>query len=603
MIEKITSVLPKSVSFVQKTNSKQVKTADSVKTMPGAESSAYYKGMNNISFKAQQKTYHDLSPIEQSFIKDEEIRIGNILDLDQDINIYASQMKPENKNLNSAGIHITKTQEGDKDVYIITNDMKDKIFEGKFDKNADLPVITYKQGKYMPEITVKDISLNGKSVKMLSGSELIGEHFSLKMPGVYDAPEKSKKISFKGHAVITTLNKEDRTLAAVNKYLDSKMYDEAITGEYSEEVKKNQPEIVIPAGGLGERFKNITRDFENKPSAKMPTNDNYRLIATALNLAASAGIITGSRDDKITYLSQGKSISGDDVKEVGKYNTDGGAITEGLLRGIIDCNKDLIILNGDIFTNADISKAYHALKTLPDAGLVIPYCSVNPERAKALGLLGIGKDSKGNILLKQFVEKPHYTSKSPMPSEFSSDDEYDEAMLEWQNVQTARDPEQENYYLANPGIYLLSNEAAKIMLAKGYMNPEETGLGKNIMPEILKLINEKKLKDADNRPLKAYTLPLEAKSGNKAVWEDLGTAEAFLSLIRDVAYQTKKEGTTKNNKYYGAPEFLLNDFMNNVDLDTGLVYDSPEARESLKSFKEAYNVSSIQGNIYIASAR
>ena len=64
-------------------------------------------------------------------------------------------------------------------------------------------------------------------------------------------------------------------------------------------------------------------------------------------------------------------------------------------QSIIRNDKDTVILNGDIFTNADISRVYHALKTLPDAALVIPYYPVNPERAKALGdylIVGLSTD-------------------------------------------------------------------------------------------------------------------------------------------------------------------------------------------------------------------
>ena len=42
----------------------------------------------------------------------------------------------------------------------------------------------------------------------------------------------------------------------------------------------HNPNLIIPAGGFGERFKNITREYENKPSAKLPTNPNYRIIGT-----------------------------------------------------------------------------------------------------------------------------------------------------------------------------------------------------------------------------------------------------------------------------------------------------------------------------------
>ena len=58
-------------------------------------------------------------------------------------------------------------------------------------------------------------------------------------------------------------------------------------------------------------------------------------------------------------------------------------------------------MNADIFTNADISRAYHALKTLPQAALIIPYYPVNPQRAKSFGLLGTQQDKDGNLWLEK----------------------------------------------------------------------------------------------------------------------------------------------------------------------------------------------------------
>ncbi len=560
---------------------------------------------SNINFKGENE---EISPLIKSIInvKESEIRIPNILDLDENINLTYNNTPKEAQYLNLAGLIITKNENGEQGAFKIENQYGNVIATGEYDKSKPLPTITYKQGKYMPEITVKDASLNGKSIKMLSGSILKGDGFTIKMPGKYEPipGQKAKNIPFTGRVVVTTLNKEDRTLKAINKYIDSGLENEAIKGDYEEFTRENDPTVIIPAGGFGERFKNITRGIENKPSAKLPTSDDYRIIATTLNMASSAGILDGDNLD-IKYISQRHQIPKDNeqIFHAGAYKTDGGAIAEGLTRDIIRNDKDAIILNADIFTNADITRTYHALKTLPDAGAVIPYYLVNPQRAKSFGLIGVKKDDNGNYQIEKFFEKPENTM-PPVPNNFAPG-QYTIASDKYQELQIARDPEHKTEvnadYLANPGFYFLSKEALKVLMAQGIIDPSQTGLGANVIPKIVEMANKGELVDKDGNQLKVYTVPLETKGGKKAVWDDIGTAEAYLRLIKDVASETQKYSTTSKNKYYGLPEFVLNDFKDNVDLTTGIVYDSKEARNALAKFKLKYNVEDIRGNIFIAS--
>ena len=573
-------------SYQNQTSVMSLEAANSIKSTAG------------INFKGNNQ----LSDLEQSFILDNEIRIPNILDIDEPIELSRVKMPKGKEVLNASGINLFIDEDPEFKTYILMNDKGDTIFFGMIDKTTkELPVITYKQGKFMPEITVKDESLNGKRVKMYAGSHLSGEGFELRMPGTYEPipGQKRENVSFTGRTVITTLNNEPRTLYAVDKYMNSDLATHAIKGEYTDTMLEYDPTIVIPAGGFGERFRNITRDKENKPSAKMPTHDNYRIIGTALNLAASAGIINADGTDSLKYLSQKHNIEGDNVYYVDRFKTDGGAIAEGLARDIIRNDRDVIILNADIFTNADITRVYEKLKTLPDAGLVIPYYPVNPERAKSFGLLGIEKDENNNLQIKSFVEKPKYTHDAPMPNDFKFQGEYDKAMEEFNKVQTALLPGKDDVFLANPGLYFMSKEAAKVLTASGILSPEETGLGKDIMPKIVEMANTGRLKDSEGNQLKIYTVPLEAKGGKPAVWDDIGTAEAYLRLIKDVAHETDIHGTSTGNKYYGVPEFVLNDFKDNVDLETGIVYGSKESKGLFNNFCNKYGITTARGNIFV----
>lgn len=545
----------------------------------------------------------ELSDFEKSIITPKEIRIPNLLEIPENIDLSLKKMPKGYEKLNAAGLNVIKESSDGFDNYSISNDKGNVIFVAKVDRNrAQLPVVTYKQGKFMPEITVKDPSLGSKAIKMFSGSQLIGDGFSFKMPGQYEPVpnEGFRDISFGGRTVITTLNKEPRTTAAVNAYVESGLQKRAIRGDYADLVEKYDPTVIIPAGGFGERFFNITREYENKPSAKLPTDDRYRIIGTTLNLAASAGVLKGE-NDSVKYLSQNHEIKeGGDVYYVSKYKTDGGAISEGLSRDIIRNDRDAVILNADIFTNADISRTYKALKTLPDAALVIPYYPVNAQRAKSFGLLGIEEDENGNLQIKEFLEKPQYTSDAPMPNEFTQPGKYDEAMEQFRKVQSAINPKNEHQFLANPGMYFLSDKALKVLMAQGILTPGQTGLGANVMPKIVELANEGRLLDEKGNKMKVYTTALEAKGGKPAVWDDIGTAEAYLKLIKDVANEVRLHGTGCENKYYGVPEFVLYDFAKNVDLQSGIVFDSQSAKDSLGAFCEKYGVADIRGNIYIS---
>lgn len=608
MISKISAVNPNvNTQTTKKAAQKNVQAQAGESTkLSGAKFAGMYQAMNGVK-TAATVSFGGFTEFEKSIVGEKEIRIPNLLDIKENIDLPFKEMPDNKRHLNAAGLNVVKGEENGKDVYTISNDKGNVIFVGRIDKSKskdELPTLVYKQGKFMPEITVKDPALNGKSVKMLAGSHLKGDGFDLRMLGNYEPTpgEGSKNVSFKGRTVITTLNKEPRTLNAVESYMNSDLAHQTVKGDYYDVVKNDDPTVVIPAGGFGERFYNITREYENKPSGKLPTSNHYRIMATALNLAASAGIINADETDSVKYLSQAHDIKdGGDVRHVSKYKTDGGAIAEGLKRDIIDNSKPAIILNADIFTNADISRTYNALKTLPHAALVIPYYPVNPERAKSFGLLGVEQDNAGNLQIKEFLEKPKYTSNAPLPNDFSQPGDYDRAMAEYDKAQTAQNPADENSYLANPGFYFLSPQALKVLMAKGILDPQKTGLGAHVMPEIVKLANNGELLDEEGNQMKVYTVPLETKGGKPAVWDDIGTAEAYLKLIKEVAKEYKTHGNTTGNKYYGVPEFVMNDFAKNTDLRTGIVYDSQKARDSFEEFKAKHNVEIAEGNIFVAS--
>lgn len=536
------------------------------------------------------------------YIGDKEIRIDDITKLDNNLHIGLTDMPEGKKHLNANGLNVRKRVGKETTQYTITNDTKQNLFIATVKNEAEIPQLTYKQGKFMPEVTVKHPSLGDTKLKMLAGSEIQTDDFSLVMPGKIYSPDgkteqivRNNGIAFKGNVAISTLNKEPRTQNAVDLYLGSDIPDKMTKGAYVDDVVANEPTLAIPAGGFGERLYNLTRDKENKPSYILPTANECRIIGTSLNMAASAGIIEGHGKDNITYLSQNGEIDGDNVKHVGKYKSDGGALAEGIEKDVISPDKDLIVLNADIFTNADITRAYHALKEYPEAALIIPYYPVDANRAKSFGLLGVETDDEGRAQIKAFVEKPKYTDKSPEPASFNSDEEYEAAMEEFVQAQTAKDPNGDKF-LANPGMYLMSKEAVQVLRD----SKEKAGLGANVMPKIVNLCNEGKLLTEDGKPMKVYTVPLQRADGQLAFWDDIGTAEAYLKVIKDVAHETKTKGTGTENKFYGVPEFILKDFDKNVDSKNSIVFQSDKARGDFENFKNELGVTIAKGNIFVA---
>lgn len=566
------------------------------------------KAMNKISFKGGMETIDEYS--RQFIIGKKEIRIPDLLNLEQDVHIPAKAMlvdgkdgKKEKNPLNENGIHITKKSNGD-NCTEVRDDKGNLIFKATLLKNEVAPeTVIYKQGKYKPEITIKDPSLGDRKIKMFAGSSILGEGFDFKMPGNYKnyLTNNSNAVSFKGNVAISTLNKEQNTVDAVDRYKNKNLQNAAIRGDYADLVEENQPEVAIPAGGFGERFYNLTREAENKPSYRLPTDSAYRIMASTLNMLAAGGLMDPEKLN-ISYLSQAGEIKGDGVNGVKKYKTDGGALSEALEKRYIDPEKDLVILNADIFTNADMTRTYHALKTLPNAALIIPFYPCNAERAKSFGLISAKKDEEGNLEIKDFIEKPAYTNLAPVRKDFKTDKDYEDALTIYKRAQSAINPNSESAdeFMANPGMYYLSKEGARVLRGMGLSDDEITGLGAKVMPRIVQLCNEGRLVNDKGEKMKVYTVPLEAKNGKQAVWDDIGSAEAYLALIKDVAKENRAhKNDPENNKYYGIPQFVLDDFEKNTDLETSIVYSNPKSREKFENFKKGFGVMEAKGNIFV----
>ena len=530
----------------------------------------------------------------QKHVNSRGINIDDVFALEDDVNIDGRFITDEkDKKLFGDGLSVERISFKNRDYIKVMDNDAVEIFRGVQEKGAKCPKVSYSKGKFNHHVVIEDGDIK---IMMLKGSKIKAKDGSFEYEMLGDEPVSKpinfKGMSFKGNVFVSTLNKEQKTVDAIKRYAYDRLYREAPDGDFRELVEEHQPSLLIPAGGFGERFYNVNALVndaqENKPSCQLPTKDGYRIIGTTLNMAASAGIIAGG--DKYTYLSQNHEIPNEKgVKYVAKYSSDGGAFAEALQRNIIPTDKDAIILNADIFTNADITRPYSALKTLPHAALVIPYYPVNAERAKSFGLIGVETDKDGNQQIKKFIEKPKYTDSLPQ-------DATPDEIADYNEVQKA---EIDGKYMANPGMYFLSKEAVKVLKDVDLTEAGAGFLGKQVIPKIVELCNAGKLLDENGNPMKVYTVPLEAKGGKLAFWDDIGSAEAYVKTIQDVARETRRtENNPVMNKYYGVPHFVLNDFKNNT-LDSGVVTMTKEAKAKLEAFKEKYGIEEISGNVIV----
>ncbi|MBQ3641341.1 hypothetical protein II906_05395 [bacterium] len=531
--------------------------------------------------------------------KDNGLRINDFVDMKDDITITEPDIGTSVISRKDNSLSITYTN---------TKGKTQEVFRAEADDLTKLPELTYKVGKFNPEIMVKDASLGNARLQMLAGSEVRTKDYTLIMPEVKKAENKP---SFKGRTVITCLKSEDRTKEAVENYLNSGLTAGTTPGYYAEEMKKYDPTLVIPAGGFGTRFANFTvEDDQNKPSAFLPTNPNYRILATSLNMGAMAGLI-GNHGDKLDYVSQSTDKralqSAPNVYKSKEYKTDGGAISEAIREGVIPENKDMVIVNADIITNVDITRAYHALKTLPDAAVVIPYYPVDQDRARSFGLIGIKEDDQGNKKIHEFIEKPQFTTNVPNIDDFKPTDNektYEKAV---ENHEKARDlakiydtEDGGAMYYGNPGIYVFSKEATQKLAEFGIKDANSTtGLGGKVVPKLVEMCRKGELTNAEGKPMKVYTVPLQRADGKEGFWDDIGSAEAYMKTIKDIAVETAKKGTGVENTYYGIPSSVLEDFRDNFDFDTSVLYRSPSARAAADNFKKV-NDATLKGNILVA---
>lgn len=531
---------------------------------------------SNVSFKCTPKIQ------EENF----QSVIPNVLDVDKMLLVKRSGLDKQTP------AYLINVEESEHDSQKILEIYQDKLSEpvAKIKKNRDTegaPEVRLKVGKFGPTLEIYDRQLDMK-IQLLKGSKLyIPGIMEAVIPGVVKTGNKKNDISFggkKGEIQIVTNYNENATKEAVESYVDGKLFSEVSSGDFKERMDQDKPNMMVLAGGFGTRLFNLTGRELNKPALVLATKPNYRLMANALDLVAQSKYFS-EQQDKLVYLTGKGTIKGANVRQViqEKNLGDGGCIAKALAREHCDANTPLIILNADTFTNADITRAYEAFAQNPDAAILIPYYAASEARASGFGLMSAKpkevEDGKMKVsVISTFIEKP----KNPIKEAVG-----------------AYNPE-DNTFMANPGIYIISPNALKLLKEKGIDIHSELGLAKGFITPLVDMCNKGEFLDSEGNPMKCYTTMLEKRGGGAAYWDDLGIDVAIPETFRDMAQETKRHGVDSNaNKYFGMPSFLLNDAVKNVSERTGIVFMNDRARSKLAAFKEKYEGLSVEGNVIV----
>lgn len=523
------------------------------------------------------------------------------------------------KTLHSFQVQSSK-EDGKRNFMILQNGKP--VLEGSIkDSLKDDVKIEFKTAKHKPEakVTLRD----GTTIQLLEGSIIKANDgsFELRNPGKYNVIEDGEKvtkrvfaknqndISFTGN-VTSLLCKKDATINATNA---SRNLPFIVSGIYYNEVAQDNPTFAVLAGGFGTRFDNMTSGDINKPSFVMPNGQS--ILSSAYDLVKNA--TAAKKLDDILYLEQVNTANGpanhnlvnrsDDIRPMNAFASDGGAIMRAVLDGEIRTDKPLIILNADTITNVDISQAYHKLKSLDSAAMVIPSYPVSETRAKSFGLMAAGEtaDEQGSNKLVDFIEKP----KNPREGAVK-------AMIIGKEVNG------EQAYNGNPGIYIFNKEvlqnlevvldkAGEIALKKAQDKARSLGepiptslkdpyssstfLGNAFVPAVVALCQEGRLLDENGNKMNTYMVPMLTATEKQAYWDDIGAAEAFVHVCQDIAFETVKNGATAKNSFYGVRG--IQDFADSVDLQSGIVYASPKDKENFETFHS--DEFFIEGDSYI----
>lgn len=521
--------------------------------------------------------------------------------------------------------------------------MRVKMFAGSRMKGNQWSVVM--PGKTMVEKrgVMKDVSFGyrDESAYMPTGGGFFEDTKKTNEPEIPQSREvknaQVKKPDIQGKVFVTTCNLESNVYESTHSYLDADV-SSVNPGKLGSLASEMGVSLIYPAGGFGTRFYCMNDGIENKVSTNLPTDPTHRIMHTAMYAGLKGGFFDGNED--VTYLSETGNSSFNNKqnvvnthKETDKGGTDGLSIKRGILDGVIPANKPALVVNADGISNYYLPYILKYYQELGDAAAIIPYTVVPDKEAKAFGLIGIKptvghdvslKNGEGVYEIAHFAEKPKFLKESEIPTihdvkpkkpaldapnyeaamekynvkleKFNKDNaDVLKGIEEYQKSMSARYKDSPDAFYVNPGVYLFSPEALKVLCDS---EDKKTGLGGSLMPKLVDMAKKGELKDKDGRELKVYTVPMLRIDQQEAKWNDVGSVQAYMKEVKNIAHQTSKHGISKENPYFGLPEYMLNDFAKNADLQTGVIYMSENAKEQFDDWTSKTGVIA-RGNVLV----
>lgn len=442
--------------------------------------------------------------------------------------------------------HITQivksVNKPDEPTYVIENDNIGTMYISKNAKHKDIipGVIVGKTGLYA---TLEVPGKKGNFVVIVPYGSMLSTESGLKVMN----KRTDKQVAFTGSTcTVNAYYKPEKTINSVNQFIQM-----TETSPIFDEVKRSNKDYseyfhpYILAGGFGSRLEAISHNRgDNKPSTGTPI-PNWNLINfTLLNLYQANLLHKGTNID-FCVQKEANSAVGCFVTTLG-YKIDMthrglDLVKEG--ESIVPPNKNVIIMPSDNITDVDLTEALDAFLARPDAGMMVVAV---PDYRCYGGLILHNEKSEINT----FITKP---SKELLATGVGH---------VIKNGKVHKDPDGQETSLGNAFIYIIKPDVLDtitdiyrnkirssyqvLMATKGddksmtkeeYLSVIESFWDREIIPELVHMSNEGRLKGRDGQDLKVVSY-----DSLDADWSDVGEYSSYYSTIRNIA---KEDSFTK----------------------------------------------------------
>lgn len=497
-----------------------------------------------------------------------------------------------------ADMRVHSTIEGGINKYVINNPERNEVIKIDIDSEKyDYIKPGFVIGKTGFIATLEVAWKNGKNfiIEMHPESELHIDGLDV----VHTKLDKLKEgVAFKGNKATATINacyKSEKTVKSVQRFYKLIKNPEFFNSiEKTLNSYKEKFHACVLAGGLGSRLEGISYGREdNKPSTSTPFIGMDLMHLSLLNLF-QAGLLPESTDD-VDFVIQDEATSavGCVVTTLGYKllnDLDGvDLIKEG--KSILPKDKSLLIVPSDNIIDIDMTKVLDSYLATENAGMMI----VGVPDPRCYG--GLIKANENNEI-QEFLYKPNaediekrdgyiYSVNSAGEKEYLLSDKNEKTALSNAFI-----------YIINPEIIdtianiyknsirtkyqkeLWENKAVINNLTdKQYLKVIEAYWDKEIIPELVRLSNNGRLKNGNGDELKVFVY----KDLN-VDYSDVGECESYLKTVRKVA---------SKDSYKNLPEVIKKGFADNID--DNVIFNTDAKSEFYELLGDGYT----KGNVII----